>query len=141
MGSLGSRLAVWPGMGRSTQDKHCSGGRGPNSEVRLKFNTSAALLTPSLGSAPFCCSVCGFASGLVAQFFHEPWPAAGHGQLLVFELWEMCWSGLWGLSGWTTMTKFRKRSQVAKGLEWGWGVSGTTLLGDIGGKTAPGKGE
>ena len=39
------------------------------------------------------------------------------------------------------MTKFRKRSQVAKGLEWGWGVSGTTLLGDIGGKTAPGKGE
>lgn len=32
------------------------------------------------------------------------------------------------------MTKFGKRSQEAKGLEWSVGVSETTLLGDIGGK-------
>ena len=54
VGSPGSRSAVWPGMGRSAQDKHCSGGRGPNSVVQLRFNISATLLTPSFGSVPFC---------------------------------------------------------------------------------------
>ena len=33
VGPLASRSAAWPGTGRNTQDKHRSGGQGPNSHA------------------------------------------------------------------------------------------------------------